>query len=370
MRVLYFTRDYTPHDHRFLSALAGTNHCVYYLRLEHSPRQLEDRALPPEVEQVHWLGGQKPFEWEALPLLWYGLRRVLDKVKPDVVHAGPIQTVAFLAALSGFQPLVSMSWGSDLLKEADRTRWMNWVTRYTLGHTRVLVGDCQAVRQKAESLGFNGKRVVLFPWGVDLQHFVPGNAGNLRTRLGWEEAFILLSLRSWEPIYGVDLLVRAFTRAARQIPELRLFLLGNGSQAGLLRQILSQNDLNDRVYFGGQIGQDDLPLFYQAANVYLSASHSDGSSVSLMEALASGLPALVSDIPGNKEWITPEVQGWLFPDGNEDVLVEGILHAYRQRSRLAEIGKAARRLAEQRADWTENFKMLLQAYELARTGIQ
>ena len=73
-----------------------------------------------------------------------------------------------------------------------------------------------------------------------------------------------------------------------------------------------------------------------------------------MEALACGRPALVSDIPGNQEWIAPDEQGWLFPDGNEDALVEGILQAYRQRGRLAELGQAARRLAEQRADWTIN----------------
>jgi len=370
VRVLYFSRDYTPHDYRFLSALAGTSHRVYYLRLERSSRQVEDRSLPPEVEQVHWLGGQSPFEWKAVPALWYDLRKVLGRLKPDIVHAGPVQSAAFLAALSGFQPLISMSWGSDLLLEAQRTSWMNWVTRYTLHHTRVLVGDCQAVRQKAESLGFAGERVMLFPWGVDLQHFIPGAPGDLRSRLGWEEAFILLSLRSWEPVYGVDLVVRAFIRAAQQIPDLRLLLLGGGSQAGMLRQLLVQHDLNDRVYFGGQTSQTELPHFYRAADVYLSASHSDGSSVSLMEALASGLPALVSDITGNKEWITPEVQGWLFPDGDEDALVEGILQAYRQRSRLAEIGKAARRLAEQRADWTENFKVLLKAYDLARTGNQ
>ena len=370
MRVLYFTRDYTPHDQRFLTALAGTPHRIYYLRLERSPRQLEDRPLPPEVEQVHWLGGQEPFQWKALPSLWYDLHKVLARVKPDVLHAGPIQSTAFLAALSGFQPLVSMSWGSDMLVEADRTGWMNWVTRYTLNQTRVLVGDCQAVREKAESLGFPGERVVLFPWGVDLEHFQPGPAVELRNRLGWEDAFILLSLRSWEPIYGVDLLVRAFARAAQQIPELRLLLLGGGSQAGKLRQELEQHgNLDERVYFGGHITQDDLPHFYQAADLYLSASHSDGSSVSLMEALACGLPALVSDIPGNKEWITPDVQGWLFPDGNEDALVEGILQAYRQRNRLAEIGKAARRLAEQRANWTENFKVLLKAYDLATKAI-
>ena len=179
MRVLYFTRDYTPHDHRFLTALAGTPHQIYYLRLakRRRPLQLEDRPLPPEVEQVHWRGGQKPFQWQALPGLWVDLRKVLARLKPDVVHAGPIQSAAFLAALSGFQPLVSMSWGSDLLVEADRTLWLNWVTRYTLRHTRVLVGDCQAVRRKAEALGFAGERVALFPWGVDLQHFSPARGG-------------------------------------------------------------------------------------------------------------------------------------------------------------------------------------------------
>ncbi len=308
---------------------------------------------------------------KRLPALWVDLRKVLSRLKPDVVHAGPIQSAAFLAALSGFQPLVSMSWGSDLLVDADRTRWMNWVTRYTLRRTKVLVGDCQAVRRKAQALGFAGERVALFPWGVDLKHFTPGPANDLRSRLGWEEAFVLLSLRSWEPIYGVDVLVRAFARAALQIPELRLLLLGGGSQAAMLRRLLAQNNLNERVYFGGHVTQESLPHFYQAADVYLSASHSDGSSVSLMEALASGLPGLVSDIPGNQEWIVPGVQGWLFPDGNEDALVEGILQAYRQRSRLAELGKASRRLAEQRADWTENFKGLLKAYDLAtRMGIK
>ena len=60
---------------------------------------------------------------------------------------------------------------------------------------------------------------------------------------------------------------------------------------------------------------------YRAADLYLSASHSDGSSVSLMEALGCGLPVLVSDIPGNREWVTDGEQGWLFPDGDDAAAV-------------------------------------------------
>jgi hypothetical protein len=101
VRVLYFTRDYTPHDYRFLTALAGEGMEVYFLRLERGKRQVEDRPLPPEVRQVAWRGGQGPFSWRIAPALLSDLRRILRQVKPDIVHAGPLQTAAFLAALAG-----------------------------------------------------------------------------------------------------------------------------------------------------------------------------------------------------------------------------------------------------------------------------
>lgn len=365
MKILYFSRDYTPHDHRFLSALAETAHSVYFLRLERQKRQLESRPLPARVEQVAWGGGQAPAGWRDYPRLLRGARRVIRKIKPDVIHAGPVQSAGFLAALSGFRPLVTMSWGSDLLMDADRSAWMRWVTRYTLARSTVLAGDCRAVQDKAAAFGFPPERVVLFPWGVDLQRFQPGRAADLRARLGWQDAFVVLSLRTWEPLYGVDVLVRGFARAARQRPQLRLLLLGGGSQAGLLRSILQQQGVLEQVYFGGQINGDELPVYYQAADVYVSASHSDGSSVSLMEALASGLPALVSDIPGNREWITTGQDGWLFPDGDDQAITAGILRALDLGGQLAEVRSAARALAEQRANWQINFQRLLAAYDLA-----
>jgi glycosyltransferase involved in cell wall biosynthesis len=363
LRVLYFSRDYTPHDHRFLSALAATSHRVFFLRLERSGPQREDRALPPEVTLVSWRGGQAPARLRDLPALLRDFRRVVGEVQPDLVHAGPVQNAAFLAALAGFRPLVTMSWGSDLLLDADRSLAMRWKTRYTLRRSSVLAGDCEAVRRKAGEYGFPPERVVLFPWGVDLETFTPGREDELRARLGWQDAFVLLSNRAWEPLYGVDVVARAFVQAARQNPNLRLLLLGNGSQAGALRSILSDGGVLERVHFGGQVKNSELARYYRTADLYLSASHSDGSSVSLMEALACGCPALVSDIPTNREWIEEGVQGWLFPDGDAAALGQAILSA--TAAPLAEIGAAARALAERRANWSHNFRRLLQAYELA-----
>jgi glycosyltransferase involved in cell wall biosynthesis len=363
LRILYFSRDYSPHDFRFLNSLAETGHEIFFLRLENCSRELEKRPVPYQVNQVPWLGGDKPVDWKDYFWLAASLRKVIRQIKPDVIHAGPIQRVSFLPALIGFHPLVSMSWGTDLLKETDQSAWMRWNTRFTLRHSDWLVGDCQAVKDKAASLGFSSELVSLFPWGIDLQQFSPQKEKGLRERLGWENNFIILSLRSWEPVYGVDVVVKAFIHAVREEPQLRLFLLGNGSLAPHIHQLIADNGLEDKVSFPGQIGQTELPVYYHNSDLYVSASHSDGSSVSLMEALGCGLPVLVSDIAGNREWIKDEKTGFLFEDGNVDDLTKKMLTLCRERKELAKIRSSARFLAEQRADWKMNFKVLLDTYD-------
>jgi L-malate glycosyltransferase len=377
MRVLYFSRDYTPHDHRFLTALANTEHQAFYLRLEKRGHALEDRSLPAPIQQVTWAGGHAPASREESLRLLLDLKRVLRSVKPDLVHAGPIQRAALLTALAGFRPLVSMSWGYDLLVDAERSQTWRWATRFTLKRSSVMVGDCNTIRERAIAYGMAGERVVTFPWGVDLDKFSPSEGqerGTVWPSFGQpdreREVFVLLSNRNWEPIYGVDVIARAFVLASHRLaskgcPELRLLMLGNGSQASVLREIFLRGGVLEQVHFPGHVSQVDLPRYYRSSDLYLSASHSDGSSISLLEAMACGLPALVSDIPGNREWVNPGDQGWWFPDGDHRLMAEAIVQAVEQRERLPEMGYAARQVAEQRADWNSNFPKLLEAYELA-----
>ena len=84
-----------------------------------------------------------------------------------------VKQALILAALAGAAPLVSMSWGSDMLKDAYATAWMGRVTRFTLGRTSVLAADCVAVLRGPVELGFDSRRSALFPWGIDLGRFAP-----------------------------------------------------------------------------------------------------------------------------------------------------------------------------------------------------
>ena len=67
-------------------------------------------------------------------------------------------------------------------------------------------------------------------------------------------------------------------------------------------------------------------------------------------------------------WVTPAENGWLFPPRDPQALAQAIVQAVEQRDRLPEMGRSARRLAEKRADWKQNFPWLFEAYRIARTA--
>lgn len=234
-----------------------------------------------------------------------------------------------------------------------------------------MVGDCNTIRQLAISYGIADNRIITFPWGVDIHHFSPSTTKRFNM-----PTFSLLSTRGFEPIYGVDVIARAFVIAAKKKPDLHLTMLGNGSQAAAIRQIFLVGAVSDRVHFPGQIAYADLPGYYQSADIYISASHSDGTSISLLEAFACGVPAIVSDIPGNREWVTSGENGWLFPDGDAESLATVILNAVDHYVDLPRMSNSARNLAEDRlligikTSLTSKKLMLLLWGNLSRLEIQ
>ena len=358
MKVLYFTRGYSPHDERFLKALSRTENEIYFLRLEENPAT----QLPARIHEMHLLAA--PHGSSRIRTLTRNLQRLVEVLKPDLVHAGPVHGPAYIAARAGIHPLVSMSWGSDLLYDANRSIRARLKCRYTLNHTDIFVGDCQAVAGRAMNMGFSREHIFLFPWGVDLKHFTPDGSSSWREKLGWQKNFVFLSSRSFEKIYGVDVIIRAFGLAVKRCPDMRLLLLGRGSLETHLRKLVDDSGVTGKVHFAAFTAREDLPDIYRSADVYLSASHSDGSSVSLMEALACGTPALVSDIAGNLEWIDEGKNGWTFKDHNSRELAEKMCAAY-EKQNLDAMRKAARITAEKRANWATNFPVLLQAYQAA-----
>jgi glycosyltransferase involved in cell wall biosynthesis len=363
VKVLYFTRDDSVHDRRFLATMVDSGMKVFLLRLQGDSSPL--CGLPRGAEEVRWQQSSPFTGDEKISDRVKKLQKIIHDIQPDLIHAGPLTDCARTAALSGFQPLVSMSWGSDILAAWQWNFHKKKNLQHTLKRSTILIGDCQAVKQKAISLGFPEGRIVTFPWGVDLRRFSPGSGTDLRKEWGYKNEFVILSLRSWEPIYGMDMVVKAFLISARKNLSLRLLLGGTGSQEEKIHRLVRERGMEDRVHFLGKIPQEELPKIYRASDLYVSASHCDGSSVSLMEAMACGIPVLVSDISGNREWVTEGDNGWLFRDGNIQQMASLITSMPMKKGTLKNMGLNNRKLALKKADWKKNSQGLVKAYKMA-----
>ncbi len=359
MRILYFTRSDSVHDQRFMAALAESEHEAYVLRLYDG-----DFKTPQGVTPLSWKGIKGPLRLWQIPTLVLRLKKLLEELKPDLVHAGPLHDLAYLVAKTGYKPLLSMSWGFDLMRDVNMDAGMASRARFALAHSKALITDAQCSADKAVELGFDSERICIFPWGVDIEKFSPqavvASGKRWREAQDLQDKTVLLCLRSMEPNYGVDVLAKAFAIAASQQDDLRLLLLGDGSQRGEIEKIFNDAGVSDNVYFGGRVPNAELGLYYGAADIYVTPSHVDGSSVSLMEAMACGLPSLVSDIPANLEWVRDGENGWVFPDNDHESLAKILpkLKSYDWRA----MGHQARLDAQEKANWHENKLKLLDCY--------
>jgi len=274
--------------------------------------------------------------------------------------------------LVGFRPLLAMSWGSDILVDAGRDEFWTWMTRYALRRSSMLVSDCTEVSEAAIRIGgLDAGRIVQFPWGVDLQRFRSGpDTLHLRLRPGWEGSAVVLCTRSWEPRYGVLHLLNAFWLARQKMPRLKLVLLGSGSQQGDVWQFVREKGLEEAVLLPGATPPEQLPDYFRAADVYASCAYSDGSSISLLEAMATGLPVLATDRASNREWVASAEHGLLAPFGDPPAIAEALLElAAVSPQRRRAIAACNRAIIEQKADWKRGMAKLLAAYSALRPDL-
>ena len=372
MKVLYFSDNTSGHNQRFLEKLSQAGLEVWFLDPTNSCAP--EAWLPPGA---HWVRAKQTVpqnsDSAAFAAFLPEFQRLLAEIKPDLVHAGPIQSCGYLTALSRFHPWLLTSWGSDLLFHAERSAECMKATQAALSGADAFFCDCDAVRVRAKQLAnLPDSRIVQFPWGVSKGLFGP--VGEMPPEPEYERepgTHVFLSTRSWEPLYGIDTLLEAFRLAYRQDTSLRLLLLGNGSEAGTVRRFISVHGLNHVIRTHDSYPREEMPRWFRAADAYISCTQSDGTSVSLLEAMATGLPPVVSDIPSNREWIVEGHNGWLAAASSAEEFSDKLLRAARltppERRLFSERNQ---RIVEERADWDRNFPKLIKMYErLARISI-
>ncbi|MFH1069221.1 MAG: glycosyltransferase [Candidatus Glassbacteria bacterium] len=159
--------------------------------------------------------------------------------------------------------------------------------------------------------GIPQRKVTTRPMGVDLRAFGPGDT---------QRGLTVASTRNLLPLYRVGDLVRAVAALKKEIGGLEVVIAGEGSQRPELENLARESGPAGTVRFTGRISGGEVAQLLAHSRVYVSTSPVEGSSVSLLEALASGCVPVVADIPPNREWVTHGENGLLFEPGNSGEL--------------------------------------------------
>ena len=376
MKILYLSEMLGPHDYRFLSSNIDHGYDITLLAYRDS---LEQAGMEARLYDVRSLKGLKIIHRPGLAkntVLNFLARRndirtIINDIKPDVLHAGWIQTSGFLAALSGFHPYLLMPWGSDIIHFSKNSLRNAAVTRFAVKNADMITVDCEYEKRiLVDGLGYPADRVVVMPWDTDLKVFNKNNRDpGLKARLGLEGKKVLLMMRIFRPEYGIEDFVRSLRSVKAENPDAMVLMLGYGPIEDDLKKLARDMEIDDRIIWTGYVPQHEVVKYINVSDIYVSTSLRDGSSSSLLESMACGLPAVVSDIPGNTEWIGDGVNGVVVRRGDPDSIARGLNKLLKDDGLRAVMAANNVKKVEEKADFSKNFRKLEDMYgKLAASG--
>jgi glycosyltransferase involved in cell wall biosynthesis len=163
--------------------------------------------------------------------------------------------------------------------------------------------------------GVSPDRVFNMPYHCNVERFENVNVeqtDRVREDAGLRGKTVFLYAGMLVPRKGVDVLIKAFNHLAGERDDVALVLLGKGSQGAVLERSVD-SAIADRVVFAGQLGQQELPAHYGAADVFVFPSRHDGWAVVLNEACGAGLPVVATQQTGAaRDLVEEDVNGFLF----------------------------------------------------------
>ena len=271
--------------------------------------------------------------------------RLIRRFKPDVVHsyfgpsAGALNELALLHPRVHFvRSIGSTPVASSRGARFPRLRVAKW--RLALRHQDAVVCVAPHIAEQLRGFGVDAARLHVIPNPTDLRRFTPRPAG----ASGGDGPLTLAFLGRLEAVKNLGGLLRGFALAAAGLQPLRLRIYGEGPERPVLTALIRQLGLADRVTLMGRT--DDVPGALRQADAYVQASHHEGAPAAVGEAMAAGLPLLLSDIPAHRAMIHGGREGLLFPAQDPAALAEAIRRLASDAAARERMGRQARLTAE------------------------
>jgi N-acetyl-alpha-D-glucosaminyl L-malate synthase BshA len=257
----------------------------------------------------------------GIAIFWLQALLLLKRLKPDVVHGQDMgmTIVGFLSKCILKKPYVTYGRGTDIYFSK---AFKKSISKLILKNADAAIALTEDMKKKMRET--YDRHIFVIPNGIELERFHKLPRNEMRIKLGIKaDEKIILFVGRLHPVKGVKHLIKA-VNVVRQKHKAKLLLVGKGPEQDRLKKLVEQLHLEDYVKFMGPIPNEKIPWIYAAADILVLPSLSEGFPVTILEAMASGLPIIATRVGGLPEVIEEEYNGFLVEPENPKQIAEKI----------------------------------------------
>lgn len=273
----------------------------------------------------------KQGRWDLMSF-FLRLVKYLKDIKPDILHGYLGEPNLLTIFLKPFFPSTKMIWGLRNSNNENPNQY-GWVglllgklNRLLCPLADLIIVNSHAGRTYSLTKGYPADKMVVIPNGIDTEYFKPDREARARVRAEWKisvDTLLLGVVGRLDPMKDYPNFLKAAALLCQERKNLVFVCVGKGPEdyARELQQLTAQLNLSEKVIWAGT--RADMPAVYNALDIYVSASaYGEGFSNALGEAMACGLPCIVTDV-GDSAWIVGDT-GVIVPPKNSQALADAM----------------------------------------------
>lgn len=285
------------------------------------------------------------------------IKSIAKKFNPDMVIAERTTSYGYLAAKSGIKPMAIAQQGiTDLWPHSSPLYiFKKMLQDYAFKKADLIHAWGNVMAKHMEESNVDMSKVMILPKGINLDFF--------EFKETHDDTMInAIVTRALEPEYKHDVILKAFSIIKKRNIPFKLTIVGDGTELRKLKLLAKELNIENEINFLGKIDNNNIPKLLQQSNFYISMPITEGVSASLFEAMACGCFPIVSDLPGNRSWITEKVNGILVPSENHIKLAEELEWAFSNNTVTKEAILENRKFVEENANYKTNMKKIACTY--------
>lgn len=266
------------------------------------------------------------------------VKKIGDRVQPDIVHAHYASSYGLLARRLNHHHTIVSVWGSDIYAFPNSGNISRTMLSKNLDHARIVCSTSKDMALKTKELTETTVHVV--PFGVDVGAFKPMTSNKQGLRIG--------TVKSLETTYGIDYLLRVFALIHETLPDVTLHIVGEGSQRSALTKLADELGISASTTFYGGIANAEVPEFLSSLEIFFALSRAESFGVSVIEAAACGLPAIVSNVGGLPETVEEGQTGFVMSTEDLPAIAEKAIQMLRNETLRSQLSNNAVKMVEEK----------------------